>query len=255
MLNDRVLDGDHFYYMISYCAIIFHYKPERVSFPFFVNLFKRRYSIAMIFFKGQIFNVVSCGNYWKNKKKWQRGKLSVYHFRNTIIFFSQSCCFRRDCKANVCVMARCITYFTMLLELLIIKNVKCVGVMLSTEASFRSLTGHRVVFCRSSKETTPAPFHMTSGDASKLGSDVYSSVLLIHDKMSFFKKSALVWFCSKWGTLSCFDALTLAQNRDVDSCCEWIGPDHFNAQVVSACLKTINWHFIVKDHYILKWEH
>lgn len=34
------------------------------------------------------------------------------------------------------------------------------------------------------------------------------------------------------------------QNRDVDSCCEWIGPDDFNAQIVSARLKTINWHFI-----------
>lgn len=35
-------------------------------------------------------------------------------------------------------MARCITYFTMLVELLIIKNVKAVGVMLST--GYSSLT-------------------------------------------------------------------------------------------------------------------
>lgn len=34
-------------------------------------------------------------------------------------------------------MARCITYFTMLVELLIIKNVKAVGVMLS--AGYSSL--------------------------------------------------------------------------------------------------------------------
>lgn len=33
------------------------------------------------------------------------------------------------------LMARCITYFTMLVELLIIKNVKAVGVMLSTAYS------------------------------------------------------------------------------------------------------------------------
>lgn len=156
-------------------------------------------------------------------------------------------------------MARCITYFTMLLELLIIKNVKCVGVMLSTEASFRSLTGHRVVFC------LKRPL-IEGNDSSSVSRDVRRRFkvrlrcLLVgvvdswqDDKI--LKKSALVWFCSKWGTLSCFDALTLAQNRDVDSCCEWIGPDHFNAQVVSARLKTINWHFIVKDHYILKWEH
>lgn len=36
------------------------------------------------------------------------------------------------------LMARCITYFTMLVELLIIKNVKAVGVMLST--GYSSLT-------------------------------------------------------------------------------------------------------------------
>lgn len=36
------------------------------------------------------------------------------------------------------LMARCITYFTMLVELLIIKNVKAVGVMLLT--GYSSLT-------------------------------------------------------------------------------------------------------------------
>lgn len=36
------------------------------------------------------------------------------------------------------MMARCITYFTMLVELLIIKNVKVVGVMLSTRHSSHS---------------------------------------------------------------------------------------------------------------------
>lgn len=204
MLNDGVLDGDHFYYMISYRAIIFHYKPERVSFPFFVNLFKRRYSIAMIFLRGKFLMSFPVEIIEKNKNKKEVAKREVkclpfqeyHHFPPP-----QSCCFRRDCKANVCVMARCITYFTMLLELLIIKNVKCVGVMLSTEAS-----------C-SSKETTPAPFQVTSGDLWPLTGNAsfrlrcYSSVLLIHDKMSFFKKSALVWFCSKWGTLSRFDVL------------------------------------------------
>lgn len=49
----------------------------------------------------------------------------------------------------MCVMARCITYFTMLVELLIIKNVKFVGVMLST--GYRSLIH--------------PPFYMSSGRA------------------------------------------------------------------------------------------
>lgn len=174
-------------------------------------------------FKGQIFNVVSCGNYWKNKKKWQRGKLSVYHFRNTIIFFSQSCCFRRDCKANVCVMARCITYFTMLLELLIIKNVKCVGVMFDglrpPSAPWRvigSFGGDSSSVLNDVRRPVTMNCALT-GNTSKLGSNVTHLCCWFMTRCKFFKKSAPVWLCSKWRTLTCFDALMLAQNDDVQN--------------------------------------
>lgn len=71
--------------------------------------------------------------------------------------FSKAVALGRTVKP-MCVMARCITYFTMLVELLIIKNVKFVGVMLST--GYRSLIH--------------PPFYMSSGLCLK-----HTSVLLI----------------------------------------------------------------------------
>lgn len=99
-------------------------------------------------FKGHIFLMSFPVEIILKKEKKERGvwlqAFQEYHN------FPKAVALQPTTKQMCNLMARCITYFTMLVELLIIKNTKAVGVMLSTGRS--SLTFfQRVSFIRHKK--------------------------------------------------------------------------------------------------------